>query len=111
VSPAWRIYYDDGSTFSSLDGEPHEAPPRGFICVVGYDDKNGRYILAQWDHYYYDKEADQWWGCDIHGLIDRLCMNRIYAYKLGRTVTSTEYQKIMDSADKDPDFPRRARDA
>jgi len=25
----WRIYYDNGSTFDSTQGEPHEAPAEG----------------------------------------------------------------------------------
>ena len=107
--PDWRIYYDDGSTFDSLMGEPHEAPPRGFICAIGYDEVGIRYIMNGWDHYCFDKESNQWWGCEIHGLIDRLCLNRVYAYKLGRTVTRTKWQEIMALADRDPDFPLGGR--
>lgn len=107
--PDWRIYYDDGSTFDSLQGAPDEAPPRGFICAVGYDETGTRYIMNGWDHYSYDKESSQWWGCDIHGLIDRLCLNRVYAYKLGRTVTKTKWQEIMQAANEDPDFPIEGR--
>lgn len=109
MAPAWRIFYDDGTTFSDLDGQPHEAPPRGFICAVGYDERGRRYIMHGWDHYYFDREANQWWGCEIHGLIDRLCMNRVYAYKLGRTVMVSEWQRLMAAADADPDFPVEGR--
>jgi len=104
--PTWRIYYDDGTTFDSNDGLPHEAPPRGFILVVGYDETNTRYIMQGWDHYCFDKESDQWWGMDVHGLIDRLCLNKIYAYKLGRTVRKTVWQELLKAANNDPDFPR-----
>tara|TARA_R110000787_G_scaffold36714_7_gene93588 strand:+ start:18895 stop:19230 length:336 start_codon:yes stop_codon:yes gene_type:complete len=110
VKPTWRIFYDDGSTFSSLDGEPHEAPARGFICALGYDERGKRYIMHGWDHYYFDDEANQFWGCEIHGLIDRLCMRRIgLAYFLGRTVTRSQWDEFMTLADKDPDFPREGR--
>jgi len=39
---SWRIYYADGSTFSSEDGTFAQAPPFGVQCVVYYrvDDKN-----------------------------------------------------------------------
>jgi len=39
---AWRIYYADGSTFSSEDGTFAQAPPFGVQCVVYYrvDDKD-----------------------------------------------------------------------
>lgn len=33
---SWRIYYADGSTFSSNDGSWAEAPPFGVQCVVYY---------------------------------------------------------------------------
>jgi hypothetical protein len=33
---AWRIYYADGSTFSSEDGTWADAPPFGLKCVVWY---------------------------------------------------------------------------
>lgn len=33
---AWRIYYADGSTFSSKDGKWAEAPPFGVQCIVYY---------------------------------------------------------------------------
>ena len=33
---AWRIFYSDGSTFSSKDGKWAEAPPFGVECIVYY---------------------------------------------------------------------------
>ena len=101
----WRIYYDDGSTFSRLDGMPHEAPSVGFICSIGYDELGDRYIMHGWDHYCYDTASKQWWGMDHMGVFDRLRRNALYAYKEGRTVTKTEWQKILNLAHNDEDFP------
>ena len=106
MSPKWRIFYSDGSSFDSNDGEPHQAPSLGFICAVGYDEAGDRYIMHGWDHYCYDQETDQWWGCDTFGLFDRLCQNKIYAYKMGRTITKTEYRALMHRADQDKQFPK-----
>lgn len=103
---AWRIYYDDGSTFSSADGTPEEAPALGFICAVGWDESGDRYIMHGWDHYCWDIEAQQWWGMDLPGLFDRLIRNLVFAYKQGRTVTKAEFQRIMRRAHEDPDFPQ-----
>lgn len=33
---AWRIYYADGSTFDSTQGQWADAPPFGVQCVVYY---------------------------------------------------------------------------
>lgn len=104
--PSWRVYYEDGSTFSSDDGPPERAPPFGFICAIGYDETGGRYIMHGWDHYCWDVAAQQWWGMDLCGLIDRLARNVVTAYKQGRTVTKTRFQEIMQAANLDPEFPQ-----
>lgn len=101
----WRIYYANGSTFSSWDGSPEDATPFGFICAVGYDEGGIRYIMHGWDHYCWDRSSRQWWGMDVHGLIDRLSCNVVHAYKQGRTVTKKEFQAIMQRAHEDIDFP------
>lgn len=103
----WLIYYDDGSVFGSEQGSPEDAPSLGFICAIGYDEAGRRYIMHGWDHYCWDKEAAQWWGMDIFGLIDRLTRNLVYAYKQGRTVTRDSFQEIMQRAHENPDFPQR----
>ena len=105
--PDWRIYYDDGSTFDSDQGEPHDAPSEGFVCAVGYDERGQRYIMHGWD--FYQWSSDQWWGMDRIGLHDRLRRNLVYAYKEGRTVTRTEFEALMSKANLDPDFPRGSR--
>lgn len=103
----WRIYYDDGSTFDDLMGGPRDAPPEGFICAIGYDERGQRYIMHGWDFYQWDRESAQWWGMDRIGLHDRLRRNLVYAYKEGRTVTRSRWEDIMRRADSDPDFPQR----
>lgn len=101
----WRIYYDDGSTFDSYQGEPQDAPTEGFICAVGYDENGDRYIMHGWDFYCWDIVGNQWWGCDVFGLHDRLRRNVLFAYKEGRTVSKKEWQEIIKTAQSDPDFP------
>ena len=97
----WKIYYDDGSTFSSADGPPDKAPSLGFICAVGYDESGDRYIMHGWDHYHWDVESQQWWGMDLQGLFDRLIRNKVFAYKMGRTVTKAQWLAIMKRADEE----------
>jgi hypothetical protein len=107
--PDWRIYYDDYSTFDSDQGEPHEAPPVGFIVAVAYDEAGDRFLMHGWSHYCFDKASFQWWGMDDMGVFDRLRRNLVYAYKEGRTVTKSEWNAIMERAHKDPDFPFGAK--
>lgn len=108
MTPDWRIYYDDGTTYDSSRGEPHEAPAAGFICAVGYEQDGNRYIMHGWDHYRYDRTIEQWWGMDLFGVFDRLRHGgEVYAYKEGRTVSKALFQKIMNDAHHDPQFPPR----
>jgi len=113
----WRIYYDDGSTFDWLMGEPHEAPPEGVLCIVGYKQSGRRYIahggtldgatLARGyaQFYCYDQETNEWWGMDYAGLLDRLRRNLVYAFKEGRSVRCDLFERVMHRAHTDPDFP------
>ena len=52
----WRIYYDDGMTFDSSDGEPCDAPGHGVIAIVEKDSTHGRVVLNGWNWYYHDGE-------------------------------------------------------
>lgn len=102
----WKIFYDDGSTFSSDEGQPHDAPTEGFVCALGYNESGARYIMHGWDFYRFDRESDQWWGMNVYGLHDCLRRNNVYAYKEGRTLTDKRFQEIMRNAHTDPDFPQ-----
>lgn len=100
------IYYADDSTFSNLDGQPHEAPSEFFICALGYGEDGVRYIMHGWDYYRYDKEDEQWWGMNDQGLKTRLRHNgEIYAYKEGYTVSKSKFNIIMGAAHNNPDYP------
>ena len=103
---AWRIYYSDGATFSSVDGEPTDAPAFGVICVVFPDADVGRIVMHGWDWYYYVPEDKNWWGSDIHGLLDRLLHGLpLVGVKQGRSVATPTYKSIFKTASLDPDFP------
>jgi hypothetical protein len=104
----WRIYYDDGSTFSNGDGEPEDAPGMGVVFIVCASDAYGRRIMCGWDFYYYRPDAPdvKWWGCNTIGLIDNLANKprQTLAVKVGRTVSDFEYQTLKRQAEQDPDF-------
>lgn len=104
---AWKIFYSDGTTFDSSQGEPHEAPIKHFICALGYDPVDGkRYQMHGWDFYRWDRDNKQWWGFDRQGRDTRLeDGDEIYAYKVGFTVTKAKFLSIMDTSHRDPDFP------
>ena len=101
----WRIYYEDGTTFTNLDGGPEDAPAFGMLMVVQHDDDVGRLVMHAWDWFYWRADHQQWWGADIYGLLDQLLHNKpISALKQGRNTHTATYKAILQKAIEDPDF-------
>lgn len=82
----WRIYYTDGSTFSSDDGVPEEAPGWGVVVIPQYH--------------------DGWWGHDLAGLLDCLARPGPNIVMHGRTVSKEDWQRFLSLANHDPEFPK-----
>lgn len=100
----WKIFYGDGSTFSSGDGTPDDAPALNVQCIVQVDEEVGRYILSRRDYYWY--EGDTWYGGDIFGLFDFLIRRSLV--KFGRMIGDEEFKGFLRIAAEDSDFPRKS---
>ena len=61
----WLILYADGSRFSSLDGEAHEAPRMGVMQTFYMDHATGVSVepslIGHWIW-----RSNRWFGCDDH---------------------------------------------
>lgn len=105
----WRIYYDDGTTFDDSLGSPVDAPTHGVIAICTRDEVHGRLVLNGFDFYCYEYEANEWFGCDQWGLIDKLLHNLpFHAWKMGRTVRTETFLTVLEEATNDPDFPPKS---
>jgi len=105
----WRIYYDDGSTFDSSMGTPEDAPSHGILVIVFPDEDHGRLVMQGWDWYFYHGKEKNWWGADVHGLLDQLLHNlTVRALKQGRNSPSNVWRETLVRATNDPDFPPRS---
>ena len=106
----WRIYYTDGTTFDSTQGNPDDAPAFGVQVIVQLSD-NGRLrdTLKGSDYYVYIPSGF-WTGMDFTGLLDRLT-NRLpfSGFLVGRWDPLDEYWDILRKAEKDKDFPQAVR--
>ena len=104
----WRIYYDDGSQFDSEQGTPEQAPSYGVVAICTTDEKLGRLVLNGFDFYCFH-ESGEWFGCDQWGMVDKLLHNLPFtAWKLGRTVRTNDFDRIIAQATHDPDFPTKS---
>ena len=99
MKPDWKIYYGDGTTFSSIDGEPQEAPCGNVMRVAYYDEDNRRRQCHGTDYYIYTD--GYWYGADIVGLVQYLAEPGFKIVKLGRMVKDSIYRKIASFADND----------
>lgn len=126
----WKYYLDDGSTFV---GEWINAPTHGGVCCVVLDKTGafGRFIVSGYAPHHARTEM-QYYVCypdstepyitgDLASFKDR--MKTLFAdldvnkfIKFGRQIDQLNWQKIMDIAANDKDFPtatsprRRATD-
>ena len=101
----WRAYYADGSTYSHRDGPPESAPGFGLVAIAQDGDPRdphapAREIQHRWDWYFWEPERGEWWGADLHGLLDRLC-HRLptSAVCAGRSVDTPTYRLLMKRAE------------
>jgi len=107
----WRIYYEDGSTFSNADGEPEDSPAWGSVIVR---DKDKLLMGRNADYFLYDKKLKCWHqageredeGSVSVALIDHLAHNvhNISCVRPARWVASDEaFKKICARALGDRD--------
>ena len=105
----WRIYYADGSTFDSSEGEPEDATAFGVVVIAqtrAPDDVHGleRELQHGWDWYWWHAERGEWWGSDIHGLLDHLLHRTpVRAVVQGRSVPTARFRAFMEAAGRYPE--------
>jgi hypothetical protein len=103
----WIIWYDDGSSFTSDDGEPHEAPRWGVQVIAAYSADHGRVLNHGKDFYW--RDGDEWLGGDLVGLVDHLTRPGTTKIVLvGRGVPPAAFLRLLDAADRDPRLPPRS---
>jgi len=106
----WKIYYGDGTTFDNTQGSPQEAPAENVQIIATYEDGAGRILLHLWDWYFYidykDGKKSEWYGADIHGLLDHLLtyQDQVKAVKQGRSIRNAVFNDLLKKAINDPDM-------
>lgn len=100
-SIAWKIYYEDGSTYT---GPPYEAPPLGVMIIVHADLEHGRFLRFNYDYYWYVEDKDQWEGSDLFGLYDYLMRPGPRKVIFGRITDNETFSSIHQKAYFDEDF-------
>jgi hypothetical protein len=104
----WRIYYVDGSTFGSDEGEPQDAPGGGVAAIAQRDDDVGVQIHHQRDFYVYGEEFGGWAGMDVFGLTQYLMRPGCKVVKLAEFMTTDGYNALINRLRDDPGLPTKS---
>lgn len=107
----WRVYYDDGSSFSSEDGPPEQAPRSG-VQLIAVSDINCGKLLWHGSDYYCWQEGEWVPRCDM-GLQDYLDQPGAEKIRLrGRGISHSRFLSIYRAAVDDPRMgPKTAKDS
>lgn len=106
MSLKWKIYYDDGSTYSDELGDPFEAPARGVQIIAIEHPEVGRELLGKEDFYWY--RDGRWFGGDNFGMYDYLLFPGPKKVIFGRVISSVEFQKIIKRCNVDDYLPLKS---
>ena len=109
----WKIYYGDGSAFSSDDGDPDDIPQdkrhNVMVCAVANKEQTGRDCWNQSDFYIYHID-EGWLAGDWTGYLDQTLHNthKITAALQGRVVSDKLFKEIMHRAKTEPGLPAKS---
>lgn len=107
----WRIYYADGSTFSSNDGPAQNAPNFGAQVVLVRDKHVGRRVLKLADYYVWRPSLDRWTDHEDSASAILAMAREPWAVLIcGQYLNDDDFERILIAAHNDPDLPPIARD-
>ena len=97
----WRIWYSDGSTFSSEDGTWEEAPGRDVQIILFWDPDRGWTLrhganTRKGDFFRMDADGTIV-GMDLTGVIDHV-VHELGIIKEGRMLSANEWAEVLRTA-------------
>ena len=98
----WKIYYDDGTAFSNIDGEWETAPSDGVLCVVVKSDKTGRHIFSGSDYYFKIPGTDSFAHADDLGPF----LRKLGLVKFGRWGPDRLMEDALKKVASDKELPK-----
>lgn len=88
----WKVYYDDGTTFSSDDGSAEKAPLDGVQAVVQYHPNGRNEVLEGHDYYWWTGDC---WAYGRVNDLERWLRAMCPGVKFGRFTRTAIHQRIM----------------
>lgn len=96
VNAEWTLYFEDGSTYSSLDGSPQNAPLKPIVCIGVRPYQYTLWSAPQNEWFYWNSVDRSWWASDTYGLLYQLCKNASRIGAVRRcTALSADHSDMM----------------
>ena len=100
---AWRIYYDDGTTWDHSLGLPRDKRRWGVLAILLDQGKGHHRIMSNGDFYLFDGVG--WFAVDLFGMADWV-VHRLEQIKLvlvGRMVPDERFREVYAQVKLDAD--------
>ena len=99
----WRLYYEDGSTFSDTDGEPWESPAWGCVALAQSALDGSDKIMVNADYCFWRVDLQRWTQCGTDGLDDHICheAHLIGCVRKTRWVPTLDFREVWKRARRD----------
>lgn len=99
----WRLYYEDGTTFSDTDGEPYESPVWGCVALAQPHLDGSDKIMVNADYYLWRPDRGEWYQCGVDGLDDHMAHfgHLIQCVRKTRWIPSITFNDVWATARRD----------
>ena len=104
----WKVFYTDGGSFSNEDGEPEDAPGWDVLAIVQESESVGVEVHFSKDFYVFDQRYGGWYNIDYFGLTTYIAKPGKKIIKLGESMSTDRYLKMIDEIRRDPNLPRKS---
>jgi hypothetical protein len=104
----WRIFYNDGSSFSNTDGNPEDAPGGAVLAVVQEDKSVGVLVHQLNDYYVFNEHFGGWCGLDHIGFTQYVMRPGLKIIKLAESMSTNRYKRMIANIRKDPNLPSKS---
>ena len=91
----WRIYYGDGSCFSSEQGTPWDAPRVNVQMIIQEHPRVGWEIVSNADQYYFEEESRGWYSAEGFTLWDHLVRAKMPLVVFGRMISTGHFDALV----------------
>jgi hypothetical protein len=91
----WKIWYDDGTTFSSDDGNAENAPVDGILAILEKRSDNTVMNHHGNDYYYWTGEV---WMSGGQASMERWMRRELPALKFGRWADDTIWREVIEES-------------